>query len=451
MSVSCQIEKSKETHNNSWFRLNIVLKRRAFLSIVIFTLASYLCIFKVPVGNLVYGERKGPIDCTSRNYSRQGKTFGTQDSAPLKPQCENLLFNLTNGAWVMHKEYNQSVIQEIETTISLVRKSLSFPKVYWRKDGKCGAKVTLPGGKTASMCDHTSSKPCCSNKLSGVCSKADSMACFCPDCLDMRKYIHGEVAKWKPNDNRCRMIHYKPHEACAVLNANTIRRKFYFVGDSLIRNTFLGLMISLSGRTEDGAMKGCTTKKSKNLCRGNLQFMLYDCLVETAQSTDDVSNTSLCNGGHRNFDVEFKPYFSSKYSNEFYSLVQSVLHQNETYLAVGIGVLDHCDVNKVINQFLNPALMLLKQEKAKWPKITWVLPLKAGVISPWKYWGLCNVEDGLNSFSARMRNFLDINEIKTFDFRKLTTFVYSYDGTHCGMGVNIMKAQIWLNYMATVL
>ena len=40
-------------------------------------------------------------------------------------------------------------------------------------------------------------------------------------------------------------------------------------------------------------------------------------------------------------------------------------------------------------------------------------------------------------------------DVETFDFREITKFVKSYDGTHYGSGVNIMKSQVILNYLRT--
>jgi len=38
--------------------------------------------------------------------------------------------------------------------------------------------------------------------------------------------------------------------------------------------------------------------------------------------------------------------------------------------------------------------------------------------------------------------------IPVFDFRQLGYFVHSFDGTHYGRGVNLMKNQVFLNYLS---
>jgi len=49
-----------------------------------------------------------------------------------------------------------------------------------------------------------------------------------------------------------------------------------------------------------------------------------------------------------------------------------------------------------------------------------------------------------------MEQYLKQYNIPILDFRKVTKGVHSYDGTHYGSGVNMMKVQILLNYLATL-
>ena len=50
-------------------------------------------------------------------------------------------------------------------------------------------------------------------------------------------------------------------------------------------------------------------------------------------------------------------------------------------------------------------------------------------------------------FNRRMKEYLQPRGVDVFDVFNLTLGLHSYDGTHYGPGVNMMKAQLLLNYL----
>ena len=50
-------------------------------------------------------------------------------------------------------------------------------------------------------------------------------------------------------------------------------------------------------------------------------------------------------------------------------------------------------------------------------------------------------------FNRRMKEYLQPRGVDVFDVFNLTLGLHSYDGTHYGAGVNMMKAQLLLNYL----
>ena len=57
------------------------------------------------------------------------------------------------------------------------------------------------------------------------------------------------------------------------------------------------------------------------------------------------------------------------------------------------------------------------------------------------------VYDKIIQYNQEMRRFLEPFEVPVFDTFNLTVGVHSYDGTHYGFGVNMMKAQLFLNFL----
>jgi len=54
----------------------------------------------------------------------------------------------------------------------------------------------------------------------------------------------------------------------------------------------------------------------------------------------------------------------------------------------------------------------------------------------------------LSHFVSRINEYCFAMGIPVFDFRQLGYFVHSFDGTHYGRGVNLMKNQVFLNYLS---
>ena len=53
----------------------------------------------------------------------------------------------------------------------------------------------------------------------------------------------------------------------------------------------------------------------------------------------------------------------------------------------------------------------------------------------------------ITSFNENLAKYCQENKIAVFDSFNMTTGVNSFDGTHFGIGVNMMKVQILLNYL----
>ena len=55
--------------------------------------------------------------------------------------------------------------------------------------------------------------------------------------------------------------------------------------------------------------------------------------------------------------------------------------------------------------------------------------------------------DRIVRFNLSMEKYLSVHGIPVFDTFSLTSGVRSIDGTHFGMGLNMVKAQLFLNFL----
>ena len=106
-----------------------------------------------------------------------------------------------------------------------------------------------------------------------------------------------------------------------------------------------------------------------------------------------------------------------------------------------------CKSEDVIEQFLQPAFTSTQQNGRNWPRFLWVHPNSVGLLKPPGYLSLQG-DEAIGKFAAEIENYLKRYNVPVLDFRQITKGVNSYDGTHYGSGVNMMKVQILLNYLA---
>uniref|UniRef100_F6SCC6 Uncharacterized protein n=2 Tax=Ciona intestinalis TaxID=7719 RepID=F6SCC6_CIOIN len=160
------------------------------------------------------------------------------------------------------------------------------------------------------------------------------------------------------------------------------------------------------------------------------------------------NNGILC-GGHRYFNVWYKDYGMPSQSQDFIKFVQEISGKPNTYVVLGVGLHFQLQSDKTIQSFLDPVFKMLGEAKQVWPKIIWVHALSIGLLKPPTYHKLQGT-NAITRFVAEIESYLKLHQVPSLDFRSITAEVRSYDGTHYGSGVNIMKAQILLNYLSTL-
>ncbi|XP_039260999.2 uncharacterized protein LOC120337307 [Styela clava] len=388
------------------------------------------------------------------------------------PFCENILYNLSNGQWVKkinsfnknEEEYEKLLKEEEELDSSLTefRINRGIHTRLWRDDNKCGFTnvQTKPKGNAweapvGGWCDAKSERPCCSDINDGDCGSI----CDCPNCVDTRKIYHAEISDWIPFDSSCRRRNYTAAQACEVVNRFS---QIYFVGDSFVRKMARGFVLTLRSDPTYGFLLARYDENFTKLCVGVDQFYWKECRTHGGEILKTLlDKTPFC--GSQTPLVTLNYFYNHQHANAFLNLVKRLTGKVGSVLLVGQGVHDRCKSEVTIKKFLNPVIQYLadfykdsdnttvepsnKLKKIhRWPHIMFMYPDSNGILKP-KAYHAANGDIVCKKFSREMKVYCDAHNIPVLDFSSLTSRVHSYDGAHHGLGVNIMKVQILLNYL----
>ena len=169
------------------------------------------------------------------------------------------------------------------------------------------------------------------------------------------------------------------------------------------------------------------------------------CHFHTARRLSELPNGTFCEG-RRKFSYAFLEYFDLQFANSALNEVRAHLHQNNSVVAIGVGYHLGLNTSQVLNGYLKPLIQLKEREKSYWPLIVW-LPIHApGSLKPIEFLPSQNQEK-IGLFNMAVREYLEPIGVPIFDTFNLTLGVHSYDGTHYGFGVNMVKAQLFFNFL----
>ncbi|XP_071078780.1 uncharacterized protein [Haliotis cracherodii] len=258
--------------------------------------------------------------------------------------------------------------------------------------------------------------------------------CQCRNCYDIRQQVHAEFATWQASDERCQPKLYTAEQACALLKNGTI----LVVGDSFQRHLFSAILLILRGNNTQGALGKKTPTEFQRKCSGMNAFGFKEC----RKYIDIKPGHSLCNGSvHVNFASH--AHFYTKLGMLRY--VKLSVSRRRHIIIGGIGIHDNAN-SSLATTYIKPSLALLRNRTSKWPLLMWSNIHSPGLTkSPYhSYQGPQNILE----FNKAMTRLFMKHDVPVLDTFNLTKGVTSFDGTHYGIGVNLMKAQILLNYIA---
>lgn len=367
-------------------------------------------------------------------------------------KCHNVLNLMRNAKWI--KRRNLTSVDEIQQSLTEVqiRKKRGIPIILHRSDLRCGGApffLHSPrfGYQLPALCDINGSAPCC-NHVTRSCG-IDRDHCNCDQCTDFRKEISAELFDWIPILNGCKFTNFSSEEACRLMSDRISR--LVLIGDSLVRHLFNALMILFTNDHQRGSLnltRDHHVDHGIENCEGVMQFVdggSTSCHTKTVTSIPLDTQRSFCRGQNK-FDIYFKEYYNMDKAPDILATVRQNLNKEKTIIAIGVGL--HIDLNaeKVQKYIIEPVLEIKKSSGSIWPYILLISVHAHGSLKD-TYYNIPSHNDRIASFNLDMEKYLSAFGIPVFDTFNLTRGVRSIDGTHFGMGINMMKAQLFLNFI----
>ena len=363
-------------------------------------------------------------------------------------QCTNILSEMTNGHWRKKNDISNYDLVNRARMDLYIRQNRFLPLRLTRDDLRCGTKFPLVdrgfGYQLPALCNASGNTPCC-NDVTGRCG-SDISDCTCPECTNFRKIYSAELCNWESN-NGCKMTNFTSHAACKLMNDHV--SSLVLIGDSLMRHFHNALMILFTNNPHGGALRKDLTKEQHEACSGEMQFVDAGktvCHGKISRQISEVESKSFCEGNVK-FQYSFNESYCIDYAKGALAVVTKHLNRRNAVILIGVGLHDGLSFERITKHYMEPILNLV-QNKARsgWPKIIWVTTHAHGSLKPVEFRG-SQGNDKVIEFNRRMKDYLEPQGVDVFDVFNLTLGLHSYDGTHYGPGVNMMKVQLLMNYL----
>ncbi|XP_001629363.3 uncharacterized protein LOC5508781 [Nematostella vectensis] len=373
--------------------------------------------------------------------------------AYIQHKCSPVLDRATRGAWKLKPHVTTADLDARRRLDMMLRTRKGWPQYLSHGDLRCGVHFPLPRpsfGKNKTMvfdiqgqCDPYSEAPCC-HGYKGWCG-AGAAYCECQGCVDYRAFIPAELGDWVTLD-KCHITNYTQNSACSLVN----NRFSYitFMGDSLVRHLFSALLLILTRDRTYGALKFSARFKQKDMCRGDNQFVDSMCHALTAMRWTDISkHPTFCPERKQSFKMDFVEAYNINHAKIALTFAKRMLYRRGSVILIGVGIHNGFNAPLVIEKYFGPILRLLQHSRATtgWPRLIWLSPHAAGPLKPLTY-QRHQGNHAIQAFNAQMWQYCEEQNVTVFDTYNLTLGAQSFDGTHYGVGVNLLKAQLLLNY-----
>ena len=355
-------------------------------------------------------------------------------------RCIDVLKEMRYGKWRKLPDLQPSDVLKRKEEDMRIRRLRGDPIVMHRDDLRCGP--TFPFNSQPSLCDATSSAPCCNDK--GWCASGKEN-CSCDGCVDFSKIVSAELHEYVPS-SRCRFKNFTSKEACDFLSRRV--SSLTLIGDSLVRHLNNAMMLLLTNDREAGCLSKDLPEIDRTQCSGDMQFVdggKSICHTKVTSNISKLPERKFC-GGKYDFEYSFYAFYNFNFAKSALSKFGENLKRKNSVVAIGVGLHMGLNAKNVIKNYVQPIITLKEQFKSQWPLLVWLTTQAPGSLKPLPFLGTQNAEK-IFRFNQDMREFLELHGVAVFDTFNLTLGVSSYDGTHYGFGVNMMKAQLLLNFL----
>ena len=330
------------------------------------------------------------------------------------------------GHWVSF-EPRLDELREVLSFSKYVRHELYGLPTKQRPDGKCGNTTitSYEHREYRALCNPTGRTPCCHDNQ---CVGRDMDQCACAQCIDERREIHAEFARYFMCKSSHKFRQFTSRRSiCDVMSHVTL----HFYGDSLTDQVYLALLTKALGGNMTRLFAENTPKAVESECQGQRMYvkkcrrwMKYNWRFPNCDLPGKMA-ASLVNG---TIDED---YLST--------LVRRLAETDNSVMFVGVGLHFRLDISHV-NDIILQRILEVKGD-SRWPYV---------IVSGVHHWGVLRSptetsDSDVRRFNQQLKTLVSQYGIAYFDTYELTRNVFSYDGTHYGRGVNQVKADILLN------
>ena len=362
-------------------------------------------------------------------------------------RCVDVTRQMRNGMWRKRSDLQPTDVLHRREQDLRIRKLRGLPENLHREDRKCGKKFPLKapnfGLPVPSLCDPEGTDPCCNHDLTKCGSAKED--CQCTSCTDFRNIVSAELHEFVPSSG-CEFQNFSSAETCQLLSKRV--SSLSLIGDSLVRHLHNALMILFTDDKVYGSLAKDIDEHHRDVCSGDMQFVdsgKTACNGKTVRNVSQLPEGKFCQG-QSTFEYSLQQFYSMQYAKLALQKVRGKLNATNSVIAIGVGLHMGLNAHKVFNGYIKPILQLKNQAASQWPLIIWLTTHAHGSIKPIPYIE-SQGNDKIIRYNQEMRRFLEPFEVPVFDTFNLTRGVHSYDGTHYGFGVNMMKAQLFLNFL----
>ena len=365
-------------------------------------------------------------------------------------RCADVLKSLTNGRWQLKTSVTPQQQASRKHREMQMRVRKGWPEFLFHGDLRCGPRFPLPRTMShevnsrfdiQAQCDPGSDSFCCHTK-NGWCGSGPEF-CACPSCIDYRKFISAELADWVP-ESGCRVKNFTQARACRLLSRHL--SALVFIGDSLVRHLYSAMLLILTGDPLHGALREDMPEPSVKMCQGDSQFLDSMCQRYTTMRWPELAaKKSFCPHAS-NFTLSFIQAYNTERAHHVLGTVKRFLNQVGAVVFLGIGIHNGFSSSAVIQDYLEPAFKLAATSTNGWPRIVWLTSHSAGPLKPLNFFRYQSNQVIL-PFNKDTSAFCHSRGIPVFDTFNMTLGVHSFDGTHYGFGVNMLKARVLLNFL----
>ncbi|CAH1802184.1 unnamed protein product, partial [Owenia fusiformis] len=350
---------------------------------------------------------------------------------------QGILDCLVNGTWTPIEEITINDKEKLQEFLHAAQTEHKIP-MKQRADNRCGNVSVNDQSDFRALCDPGSSTPCCH---SNRCVDKVPEKCTCDDCFDIRQKQHAEFLTWQPRNKNCLIRKYHQKDACKVLNDLKIGQ-ISIIGDSLQRNLYSVLMMVLSGNDKYAVTRSDLPQEIKERCAGMMHFSDHPCNTIYLRSSGLVCNNTV----QLNYNCVHEVSIISLTIWQIFKMWWTQSYYGRSLMILSIGMHENFDYKTVISHYINPIKNILNLFSASyWSEVLWVTPHSPGILKPPKF--KSQQKDPVLRYIASTGKILDASGITVLNTQDLTESVFSWDGTHYGVGLNEMLLNIVFSYL----